>query len=102
MTVSLEEPDPVKPKLYPADKVAEVAKTLAEAPALPPKFIPHTDTLAELSKHIKDMHFRKNYDVRQITKLLKENGIKTTIKEVRNLLQIETKKSQKTIEKSSE
>jgi hypothetical protein len=92
----------VKPKLYPADKVAEVAKTLAEAPALPPKFIPHSDTLAELSKHIKDMHFRKNYDVRQITQLLKENGIKTTIKEVRNMLQVSSKRAPKTGDKSSE
>ena len=92
----------MKPKLYPADKVAEVAKTLAEAPALPPKFIPHSDTLAELSKHIKDMHFRKNYDVRQITQLLKENGIKTTIKEVRNMLQVAIKRTPKTGDKSSE
>lgn len=92
----------MKPKLYPADKVAEVAKTLAEAPALPPKFIPHSDTLAELSKHIKDMHFRKNYDVRQITQLLKENGIKTTIKEVRNMLQVASKRAPKTVDKSSE
>lgn len=92
----------MKPKLYPADKVAEVAKTLAEAPALPPKFIPHSDTLAELSKHIKDMHFRKNYDVRQITQLLKENGIKTTIKEVRNMLHVASKRASKTGDKSSE
>ena len=92
----------MKPKLYPADKVAEVAKTLAEASALPPKFIPHSDTLAELSKHIKDMHFRKNYDVRQITQLLKENGIKTTIKEVRNMLQVASKRTPKTGDKSSE
>ena len=92
----------MKPKLYPAEKVAEIAKTLADAPPLPPKFIPHSDTLAELSKHIKDMHFRKNYDVRQITQLLKENGIKTTIKEVRNMLQVASKRTPKTGDKSSE
>ena len=92
----------MKPKLYPAEKVAEIAKTLAEVPALPPKFIPHSDTLAELYKHIKDMHFRKNYDVRQITQLLKENGIKTTIKEVRNMLQVASKRTPKTGDKSSE
>lgn len=90
----------MKPKLYPAEKVAEVAKTLAEAPALPPKFIPHSDTLAELSKHIKDMHFRKNYDARQIAHFLKENGIRTTIKEVRNLLQVAGKRATNTSDKS--
>lgn len=91
----------MKPKLYPADKVAEVAKTLAETPALPPKFIPHSETLAELSKHIKDMHFRKNYDARQIAQFLKENGIKTTIKEVKNMLQFPSKRAQKPGSKSS-
>ena len=92
----------MKPKLYPAEKVAEIAKTLADAPPLPPKFIPHSDTLAELAKHIKDMHFRKNYDARQIAQHLKENGIKTTIKEVRNMLQVASKRAQKTGDKSSE
>jgi hypothetical protein len=83
----------VKPKNYPTEKVAAVAKTLAEAPALPPRFIPHADTIAELSKHIKELHFRKNYDARQIVKLLKENGIKTTLKEVRSLIENATKKT---------
>lgn len=85
----------MKPKLYPADKVASVAKTLAESPTLPPKFIPHSDTLAELSKHIKDMHFKKNYDVGQIVKILKENGIKTTMKEVKVLLEIPMRRPNK-------
>lgn len=90
----------MKPKLYPAEKVAEIAKTLADAPPLPPKFIPHSDTLAELAKHIKDMHFRKNYDARQIAQILKENGIRTTIKEVRNVLQVGVKKAPKPGDKS--
>ena len=92
----------MKPKQYPAEKVAEIAKTLAEVPTLPPKFIPHSDTLAELSKHIKDMHFRKNYDARQIAQILKENGIRTTIKEVRNVLQVRGKRSTKTSDKGGE
>ena len=92
----------MKPKQYPAEKVAEIAKTLAEVPTLPPKFIPHSDTLAELSKHIKDMHFRKNYDARQIAEILKENGIRTTIKEVRNVLQVGGKRSTKTSYKGGE
>lgn len=83
----------MKPKTYPAEKVAEVAKTLADAPALPPRYIPHSETLAVLTKHIKDLHFKKNYDARQITQLLKENGIKTTIKEVRFLIEGTTRKT---------
>ena len=83
----------MKPKTYPAGKVAEVAKILADAPVLPPRFIPHSKTLAELTIHIKNLHFKKNYDVRQIAKLLKENGIKITIKEVRFLIEKMTKKT---------
>lgn len=98
ISLSLEE-TPVKPKLYPAEKVADIAKTLADVPALPPKFIPHSDTLAELSRHIKDMHFRKNYDARQIAQILKEHGIRTTIKEVRSILQNSGKKTSKSGDK---
>ncbi len=77
----------MKTKTYPVEKVGEVAKALAEAPALPPKFKAHDEALAELSKQIKELHQRKNYDVRQIVQLLKQNGIKTTQKEVKVLLE---------------
>lgn len=76
----------MKAKTYPTEKVAEVAKALADAPTLPPKFIPHMDALSQLKKHIKELHQKKNYDAREITKFLKESGIKTTLKEVRLLL----------------
>ncbi|RWA37083.1 hypothetical protein [Xylella fastidiosa] len=81
-------------KLYPTEKVSELAKTLAEAPVLPLKFIPHSETIAKLSKHIRDMHFLKNYDARQITKMISDNGVKITLKEVKNILQNKEKKSQ--------
>ena len=77
----------VKPKKYPFEQVEKLAKTLAEAPALTPRFIQHEDTLEELSKQIRDLHFKKNYEAKQIALLLKENGIKTTIKEIKNLLE---------------
>jgi hypothetical protein len=76
----------VKAKIYPAEKVAEVAKALAEAPALPPKFLPHEEVISQLKKQIKELHQKKNYDAREITRILKEKGIRTTLKEVRSLL----------------
>lgn len=76
----------MKPKTYPVEKIEQVAKALAEAPALPPKYKEHKETLAELKEKIKELHKEKNYDVRQITQLLKQNGIKTTLKEVRSLI----------------
>jgi len=76
----------MKLKTYPIEKVAQVAKKLDEAPALPPRFIPHSDTLTELSKHIKELHFKKNYDEHEIVELLKVNGIKSNLKEVRIIL----------------
>ncbi|MCD8459776.1 hypothetical protein LPH44_11935 (plasmid) [Xylella taiwanensis] len=82
-------------KLYPTDKVSEVAKMLAEAPTLPLKFIPYSDTIAKLSKHIKDMHFLKNYDARQIAKMINEQGIKITLKEVKSILEVKEKQHKK-------
>lgn len=76
----------MKTKAYPVEKISEVAKILQQAPALPPKFKTHDEALSELSKHVKDLHENKNYDVRQIVQLLKQNGIKTTLKEVRTLI----------------
>lgn len=77
----------MKAKTYPTEKVTEIAKKLAQAPALPPREIDHESTLEKLGKEIADLHFKKNYDERTITKMLKENGIKTTLKEVKNLLE---------------
>lgn len=77
----------MKIKQYATEKIAEVAKLLADAPAQPPRFLDHDHTLEELSKHIVELYFKKNYDERQITKILKENGIRTTLKEVKNLIQ---------------
>ncbi|KXB17359.1 hypothetical protein ADT30_00015 (plasmid) [Xylella fastidiosa] len=81
-------------KIYPTEKVSELAKKLAESPALPLQFISHSETIAKLSKHIRDMHFIKNYDARQITKMISENGIKITLKEIKSILQNKEKKSQ--------
>jgi hypothetical protein len=85
----------VKARTYSVEKVEMVAKVLAEAPALQPKFIAHESTLAELSKHIKELYSKKNYDARQITALLKQNGIKSTLKEVKDLIGIGAKNSAK-------
>ncbi len=76
----------MKPKIYSVEKVNEVAKVLADAPTLAPKFKTHEEVLTELSKQVKEL-LKRNYDVRQITELLKENGIKTTLKEVKNLIE---------------
>ena len=84
----------MKPKIYRTDKVAEVIKAIDEAPALAPRFIRHDVALTELSKHIKDLHVKKHYDAHQITKLLKDNGIKTTLREVRALVASPSKKDQ--------
>jgi len=76
----------VKAKIYPTEKVSEVAKALSEAPVLPPKYVAHEEAISLLKKHIKELHEKKHYDARDIVKILKENGIRTTLKEVRDLL----------------
>lgn len=77
----------MRAKVYATEKVTEIAKKLADAPAQAPRFLDHEHTLEELSKHIVELYFKKNYDERQIVKMLKENGIRTTLKEVKNLIQ---------------
>jgi hypothetical protein len=83
----------VKPKIYATKTVAKVAKVLADAPVLPPQFISHEDTINELTERIQELHYVKNYDARQVVQLLKQNGIRTTLREVRSLL-VNTPKKQ--------
>lgn len=80
----------MRPKTYPVDKVTEVAKTLEGLPARPPKKIGHEEALTQLSKLIHELHDTKNYDAREIVQVLKQNGLKVTLKEVKNLLQKHT------------
>lgn len=87
MAVQKNEVKTLKAKTYPVEKIGVVAKALAEAPTLPPKFKGHNEALADLAKQIKELHDKKNYDIRQLTQLLKQNGIKTTQKEVKELLE---------------
>ena len=87
MAVQKNEVKTLKAKTYPVEKIGVVAKALAEAPTLPPKFKGHNEALADLTKQIKELHDKKNYDIRQLTQLLKQNGIKTTQKEVKELLE---------------
>ena len=91
----------MKSKTYLIEKVAEVVKVLGNAPALPPRFIAHSEVLLELKKHISELHFEKNYDARNITRILKENGIKTTMKEVRTLIGENTTSSTRKYTKKS-
>ncbi|WP_230873211.1 hypothetical protein [Xylella fastidiosa] len=91
MAASLKENLKLKLKLYSTEKVSGVVKELAEAPALPLKFISHSETIEKLSKHIKDMHYIKNYDARDIAKIISEKGIKIKLKEVKCILQTKEK-----------
>jgi hypothetical protein len=81
----------VKPKIYKVEIVKEATKALIEAPALPPKSITHSETIQELTPYIKELHKKKNYDARSITKMLKEKSIKITLKEVKNITETEKK-----------
>ncbi len=77
----------MKAKIYPVEVLNAATKTLNDAPALAPKYKSHEEVLSELSKQVKELHIKKNYDARQITQLLKDNGIKATLKEVKIMLE---------------
>jgi len=77
----------MRSKTYATEIVNKAVKKLADAPALEPRYIDHVHALETLSKEILDLYTKKNYDIKQIVAMLKESGIKTTMKEVKTLIQ---------------
>ena len=59
----------MRAKTYTPEKVEKVVQALTKAPALAPKFITHADIISELSKHIKELHFKKHYEVPSVFRL---------------------------------
>ena len=81
----------MRAKIYDTDKVTELEKKLSKSPAKPPKFVEHDDALLRLKPHILTLLNEKNYDLREVTKLLKEEGIRTSVREIKKLVETETK-----------
>jgi hypothetical protein len=89
----------MKQKTYSVDKIDDVVKALSIAPPLPPLYVTQDAALKKLSKQIKDLHFKKNYDAHQIVKIIKENGLQITIKQVQDVLKQAAHKSPKKVVK---
>ena len=87
------------PKTYPIEKVETVAKAIESAPILPQKSLTQEQILKKLAKQIKALQVTKNYAPNEIVALLKESGVKVTVREIKNLLE---KPKQKTTQKKSE
>jgi hypothetical protein len=83
---------------YPLEKIEELAHSLGEIPALPPKFIPKEVALNKLSKVIRELHEKKNYDPREIVKLFKDKGVVIMLKDVREILKASHKKHEQKTE----
>lgn len=73
-------------KQIPIEKLAETAEILKQAPAKELRYITHEQAVKKLHTHIKNLHFKKNYEPNEIVLLLKENGIKATISTVKKLI----------------
>ena len=85
----------MKPKIYSVGVVASAAEALAKAPPLPPTHIAHDQAMAELTAVIRQLHTERHYEPREIAQMLRENGIKATIKEIRNIIGKPTRKRAK-------
>lgn len=77
------------------EKFAEAEKNIKEAPAKTAKFITQERAISKLKTTIKNLHTKKNYEPSEIAKLLSENGIKTTVSEVKKILSSEEKATKK-------
>lgn len=76
----------MRAKIYETDKVAELERKLAKSPTKPPRHVEHSEALLKLKPHILTLINEKNYDVKEVTKMLKEEGIKTSVREIKNLI----------------
>jgi len=86
----------VTTKVYPYEKLEEISKLLDKAPTLLPAFIDHESLLNKIKPQIIDLHFNKHYNAKNITKFLKQNGIKTSVREVNELLKLSNNHNQTT------
>lgn len=76
----------MRAKIYETDKVAEIEKKLAKSPTKPPRHVAHAEALEKLKPHILTLINEKNYDVKEVTKILKEEGIRTSVREIKTLI----------------
>ena len=95
MRDSKQKPMPKMKKRYPIEKLAEVQNAIKEAPAKEAKFIGHTQALNKMQAQIRTLYIKKNYTEADIANLLRKNGIKITISEVKNMLSNKPKKRTK-------
>ena len=82
-------------KIYPAEKVEKVAQILSNVPALPVSYVTKEVALKTLSKQIKELYFKKNYDAHQIVNLLKDSGLKFKLKEIQEFIKNMSEKPEK-------
>lgn len=85
----------MKAKTYPTALVAQIANDIAAVPAQKPEYIEHSAALSELARPIRTMFFKKNYNIKQIVDFLREKGIRTSQKEVKDLVKKLTPTSRK-------
>lgn len=73
-------------KIYPVEKIADVAKVLASIPATTPTRLSKDEALKELGTQIRELHFNKHYETNQILDILKEHGVKANLKDIRDII----------------
>ncbi len=96
-TPSLKKGSVVRERKYEIEILPKLLSALKAAPALPPKFVSQTEIVTEVAPVIRELHGEKNYDAKQIHELLKTNGLKITLRDVKNVLFTQQNKAKKAI-----
>jgi hypothetical protein len=79
-------------KIYPAEVIKTLGEHIENAPAREPSYFTHEEALQKLKGQIRDLYLKKNYEPREVAKLLKDGGMKITLREVTELLGDQLKK----------
>lgn len=76
----------MKSKGVTQEKVDQLKAALSELPTQKKIVVGQDEALRLLSKNIRDLYLNKNYEIREIVTVLKENGLTVTQREVKKIL----------------
>lgn len=89
----------MKNRMYTHGQLQSLSEKLANMPIQKQDLIEQKLALKMLTKQIKELHFKKHYEPKEIVLILKENGITTNQREIKALL---VKTSKLILKKSGE
>lgn len=75
-------------RMYSQEQLQSISENLTKLPAQKQNLVEKKVALKKLTKQIKELHIKKHYNYKEIVVILKENGITTTQREIKSILNI--------------